>query len=112
WIWQCHECQRIYSIGATRRCLEDGHYFCCGTTTKNWRKSLNPKKATKQRHRLYANEFDYAGWGSVVVDIGCREKASRGFLVSQQRNQLTFTIQASHSISSHIRSPRKGTECI
>ncbi|KUJ08942.1 uncharacterized protein LY89DRAFT_788376 [Mollisia scopiformis] len=28
WIWRCHLCGSIYRLGATRRCLEDGHYFC------------------------------------------------------------------------------------
>ncbi|KAF2456941.1 hypothetical protein BDY21DRAFT_269818, partial [Lineolata rhizophorae] len=28
WLWQCHLCQRMYPLGTTRRCLEDGHYFC------------------------------------------------------------------------------------
>ncbi|KAF1356428.1 hypothetical protein BDV97DRAFT_266813, partial [Delphinella strobiligena] len=28
WIWQCHICNRQYRLGVTRRCLDDGHYFC------------------------------------------------------------------------------------
>ncbi|KAF1963326.1 hypothetical protein CC80DRAFT_397684, partial [Byssothecium circinans] len=28
WVWQCHQCRRTYSLGVTRRCLEDGHHFC------------------------------------------------------------------------------------
>ncbi|KAF2147265.1 uncharacterized protein K452DRAFT_217695, partial [Aplosporella prunicola CBS 121167] len=28
WIWQCHICKSVYPLGATRRCLDDGHFFC------------------------------------------------------------------------------------
>ncbi|KAK0122491.1 hypothetical protein ONS95_010721 [Cadophora gregata] len=28
WIWQCHLCGSVYRLGVTRRCLEDGHFFC------------------------------------------------------------------------------------
>ncbi|ORY16029.1 hypothetical protein BCR34DRAFT_477009, partial [Clohesyomyces aquaticus] len=28
WLWQCHQCCRQYSLGVTRRCLDDGHFFC------------------------------------------------------------------------------------
>lgn len=62
WVWQCHICHRTYPLGATRRCLDDGHYFCSGVTTvKTWRASTNPRKRTK-KHRACPSEFDYAGW--------------------------------------------------
>ncbi|KAF2729011.1 hypothetical protein EJ04DRAFT_590013, partial [Polyplosphaeria fusca] len=62
WVWQCHQCARIYSLGVTRRCLEDGHLFCSGTTTlKTWRKSMGPRKKVK-RHQACGSEFDYQGW--------------------------------------------------
>ncbi|CAI6335224.1 unnamed protein product [Periconia digitata] len=61
WLWQCHQCHRSYSLGVTRRCLEDGHHFCAGTTTvKTWRKPLRARKF--KRHRACASEFDYQGW--------------------------------------------------
>ncbi|KAF2195325.1 hypothetical protein K469DRAFT_649146 [Zopfia rhizophila CBS 207.26] len=62
WLWQCHQCQRTYTLGVTRRCLDDGHFFCAGTTTvKTWRKAYkNPKKV--RRHKACASEFDYQGW--------------------------------------------------
>jgi hypothetical protein len=61
WLWQCHQCRRTYSLGVTRRCLEDGHHFCAGTTTvKAWRKPLRLGKV--RRHRACASEFDYQGW--------------------------------------------------
>ena len=28
WLWKCHLCNSIYRLGVTRRCLEDGHFFC------------------------------------------------------------------------------------
>ncbi|KAI9053996.1 hypothetical protein LZ554_002940 [Drepanopeziza brunnea f. sp. 'monogermtubi'] len=28
WIWRCHLCHSVYRLGVTRRCLEDGHFFC------------------------------------------------------------------------------------
>ncbi|KAF2653008.1 hypothetical protein K491DRAFT_780616 [Lophiostoma macrostomum CBS 122681] len=63
WLWQCHQCHRTYALGVTRRCLEDGHLFCAGTTTvKNWRKALSPRRV--KRHRACASEFDYQGWKS------------------------------------------------
>lgn len=61
WLWQCHQCRRTYSLGVTRRCLEDGHHFCAGTTTvKTWRKPLNQGRTKK--HKACASEFDYQGW--------------------------------------------------
>ncbi|KAL1597110.1 hypothetical protein SLS60_008692 [Paraconiothyrium brasiliense] len=60
WLWQCHQCRRTYSLGVTRRCLEDGHAFCAGTTSvKTWRR---PLRAVRKKHRACASEFDYAGW--------------------------------------------------
>ncbi|KAI6818828.1 hypothetical protein KC340_g14062 [Hortaea werneckii] len=59
WLWQCHICNRVYQLGVTRRCLDDGHFFCSGTTTiKRSRKS--GKKVL--RHKACASEFDYQGW--------------------------------------------------
>ncbi|KAI7157561.1 hypothetical protein KC349_g5504 [Hortaea werneckii] len=59
WLWQCHICNRVYELGVTRRCLDDGHFFCSGTTTiKRSRKS--GKKVL--RHKACASEFDYQGW--------------------------------------------------
>ncbi|KAF2819596.1 hypothetical protein CC86DRAFT_362525 [Ophiobolus disseminans] len=62
WVWQCHQCSRSYHLGVTRRCLEDGHQFCSGTTSvKAWRKPANQQRRTR-RHRACASEFDYQGW--------------------------------------------------
>lgn len=63
WLWQCHLCNRVYQLGVTRRCLDDGHYFCSGTTTvKKSRKGSDGKKRVVKHHRACASEFDYAGW--------------------------------------------------
>jgi hypothetical protein len=60
-VWSCHQCHHSYHLGVTRRCLEDGHNFCFGTTTiKAWRKSTNLRRVRK--HRVCASEFDYSGW--------------------------------------------------
>lgn len=60
WLWQCHLCNRVYQLGVTRRCLDDGHFFCAGTTTvKRSRRSGNKKSI---RHKACASEFDYQGW--------------------------------------------------
>ena len=62
WLWQCHCCSRIYHLGTTRRCLDDGHYFCAGApVTKRDRKT--GQKVTR-KSRACASEFDYQGWKS------------------------------------------------
>lgn len=62
WLWQCHCCARIYHLGTTRRCLDDGHYFCAGApVTKRDRKT--GLKVTR-KSRACASEFDYQGWKS------------------------------------------------
>lgn len=62
WLWQCHICHNTYPLGITRRCLEDGHHFCAGTTTvKSWRRGVAKQKVLR-RHKACASEFDYQGW--------------------------------------------------
>ncbi|KAH9864661.1 hypothetical protein J1614_010596 [Plenodomus biglobosus] len=61
WQWTCHQCAHSYPLGVTRRCLDDGHRFCSGTTTvKAWRKPSGTRRVKK--HRACASEFDYSGW--------------------------------------------------
>ena len=55
WVWTCHLCRSHYPLGATRRCLEDGHYFCAGT-------SIDRLTGTTKKHKACASEFDYTGW--------------------------------------------------
>lgn len=66
WVWSCHKCHTRYALGATRRCLHDGHYFCGGTT-------VDQITGEKKRHRACASEFDYMGW----EDFGIWKRAQR-----------------------------------
>ncbi|KAI4775599.1 hypothetical protein E4T52_09450 [Aureobasidium sp. EXF-3400] len=59
WLWACHLCYRQYNLSVTRRCLDDGHYFCAGTSVVRSRKD-GVKRL--RRHKACASEFDYAGW--------------------------------------------------
>src|ERR1700712_4611649 len=59
WLWQCHICNRVYQLGVTRRCLDDGHMFCAGTTTVKRSRKTNKRV---MRHKACASEFDYQGW--------------------------------------------------
>jgi len=63
WMWQCHQCRQTYPLGVTRRCLEDGHNFCAGTTITRSRKASHRKIVKK--HRACASEFDYAAWKTI-----------------------------------------------
>ncbi|KAH6851502.1 hypothetical protein BKA58DRAFT_395080 [Alternaria rosae] len=64
WMWKCHKCHHSYRLGVTRRCLEDGHHFCSGSTTmKSWRKSNSSRK--QRNHRACPSEFDYEGWKTI-----------------------------------------------
>jgi hypothetical protein len=54
WVWQCHLCRTRYPLGVTRRCLLDGHFYCCGETDRP-----NLKRKKKQS---CSSEFDYIGW--------------------------------------------------
>jgi hypothetical protein len=49
-------------LAATRRCLEDGHRFCAGTTTIKKKKGSNQTKTIVKHHKACASEFDYQGW--------------------------------------------------
>ena len=53
-------CNHNYALGTTRRCLEDGHHFCSGTTVVIKRRT-NGKPRFK-RHKACTSEFDYQGW--------------------------------------------------
>jgi hypothetical protein len=59
WLWACHLCNRQYNLSVTRRCLDDGHYFCAGTSVVRSRKDGSRRL---RRHKACASEFDYAGW--------------------------------------------------
>lgn len=55
WIWICHLCHSRYPLGATRRCLVDGHFYCSGETDK-------PSLKKKKKNKACSSEFDYAAW--------------------------------------------------
>lgn len=55
WVWCCHLCSSHFPLGATRRCLNDGHHFCGGTT-------YDTKTRRVRRHRSCQSEFDYRSW--------------------------------------------------
>ncbi|KAI4143875.1 MAG: hypothetical protein LQ340_006852, partial [Diploschistes diacapsis] len=55
WSWSCHHCQTTYPLGATRRCLYDGHFFCAGQT-------VNKRTGRVKRHKACGSVFDYVGW--------------------------------------------------
>jgi hypothetical protein len=55
WIWQCHLCKSRYPLSVTRRCLQDGHFYCSGETDR-------PNLKKKKRSQSCSSEFDYIGW--------------------------------------------------
>ena len=55
WIWQCHLCNSRYHLSVTRRCLQDGHFYCSGETDR-------PNLKRKKRGQSCSSEFDYIGW--------------------------------------------------
>lgn len=67
WIWSCHKCHTRYLLGATRRCLQDGHYFCGGST-------VNKISGKVKKHRACVSEFDYSGW----EDFSAWKRATTG----------------------------------
>jgi hypothetical protein len=58
WVWQCHLCRSRYPLGATRRCLLDGHFYCSGETER-------PNLKKKKKGQSCSSEFDYIGWTSM-----------------------------------------------
>lgn len=58
WIWQCHVCRARWPLGATRRCLIDGHFYCSGQPQTRKGKT----KARGKKGRSCSSEFDYIGW--------------------------------------------------
>lgn len=70
WVWQCHVCKARWPLGATRRCLIDGHYYCSGQPQTRKGKP----KAKGKRGRGCSSEFDYIGW----KDWGRWRRAARG----------------------------------
>ena len=69
WLWQCHLCNRVYRLGTTRRCLDDGHFFCSGPPAIN--PALPPARKRRRprgsRGGACASEFDYVGYKAWAV---------------------------------------------
>jgi hypothetical protein len=61
WLWTCHSCHTSYPLGATRRCLDDGHTFCAGVSSVK-RRGRNGVRKERRRSRACGSEFDYTGW--------------------------------------------------
>jgi hypothetical protein len=76
WVWQCHLCRSRYPLGATRRCLLDGHFYCSGETDR-----LNLKK--KKKGQSCSSEFDYTGWKS-MEQWKRKLRKSGGFVIARQ----------------------------
>jgi hypothetical protein len=55
WVWQCHLCKSRFPLSVTRRCLQDGHFYCSGETDR-------PNLKKKKRGQSCSSEFDYIGW--------------------------------------------------
>lgn len=66
WSWTCHVCGSTYPLGVTRRCLEDGHYFC---------PSFANRKMKKEKAHC-SSSFDYIGWNKHNVWRGRARRAS------------------------------------
>lgn len=62
WLWACHSCYTSYPLGATRRCLDDGHTFCAGVSSVKRRGRNGVRKERRRRSRACGSEFDYTGW--------------------------------------------------
>ena len=56
WTWRCHVCHAQYPLGATRRCLVDGHYLCAGEIKESRR------SGKLRRKNACSSDFDYKGW--------------------------------------------------
>lgn len=72
WLWQCHLCHRTYPLAATRRCLDDGHYFCTGARATRTVRGEPIRRA--RRAKACPSEFDYHGWKA----WGAWRRAERG----------------------------------
>ncbi|KAI9885845.1 MAG: hypothetical protein M1823_002375 [Watsoniomyces obsoletus] len=71
WTWSCHKCRQRYPLGVTRRCLEDGHFFCTTRTSLTTGKTIQEgdgrrrcrgKKRRDRGGRSCGSSFDYDGW--------------------------------------------------
>ncbi|GIZ48318.1 hypothetical protein CKM354_001138500 [Cercospora kikuchii] len=91
WLWQCHKCSRVYQLGVTRRCLDDGHFFCAGTTVVKKGRGKNGRVVRK--HAACASEFDYQGWKQWGVwrrSVGEQIEAAEALLKAEEAFESVF----------------------
>ncbi|PIA95669.1 hypothetical protein CB0940_10125 [Cercospora beticola] len=91
WLWQCHKCNRVYQLGVTRRCLDDGHLFCAGTTVVKKCRGKNGRVV--RRHAACASEFDYQGWKQWGVwrrSVGEQIEAAEALLNAEEAFESVF----------------------
>ncbi|KAG9201492.1 hypothetical protein G6514_005690 [Epicoccum nigrum] len=77
WLWTCHSCHHSYPLGATRRCLDDGHTFCAGVSSVR-RRGKNGVRKEKRWSRACGSEFDYTGWKAWSRWRKARDKSGEG----------------------------------
>lgn len=109
WLWQCHLCNQTYALGVTRRCLEDGHFFCSGVAYTTAKRGLGARKRPK-KSRACASEFDYAGWAAWGAwRRKERELALAAKGLSEAKSSPTELLQQRRRSSDKINVPRAGT---
>lgn len=57
WLWCCHKCHEHYRLGATSRCLNDGHTICFHPMER-----VNKRTGKRKQRQPCSTEFDYGGW--------------------------------------------------
>ena len=100
WVWSCHRCNTRYLLGATRRCLLDGHYFCGGITVEKFSGKL-------KQHKACISEFDYGGW----EDFGRWKRVMIGQVVSRHCHDKCTFPSACHWKGQHA-TQQIGSACV
>ncbi|MCJ1463602.1 hypothetical protein MMC07_002210 [Pseudocyphellaria aurata] len=57
WRWSCHKCHQRYRLGATSRCLNDGHKICFFPVEK-----VSKRTGMCKQRQPCTTQFDYGGW--------------------------------------------------
>ena len=103
WIWQCHLCKSRYPLSVTRRCLQDGHFYCSGETNR-------PNLKKKKRGLSCSSEFDYIGWREwgewKRKVLGSLENGIKTKLCSKGCEKCEFPSQCRYAVS---RTPTEST---
>lgn len=64
WVWICHFCRNKWPLGATRRCLYDGHYYCAGQRAATLGK--RKRGPIMFNENTCTSEFDYSRWADMT----------------------------------------------